>query len=148
MWWLFLYCVRDRRFLLQDLVYHFACFCDVAVLPLNFGGSICHFVNRLVYHDFCVWLSHDFINLMTFCPNKKGNHTFRNKNNNRKGLFFYFFKDWINIMKKAFSTMIFFVHFMIKNLYKDHLYLYVPAIEIRNAQIRVELDWLNLVLTN
>lgn len=36
-------------------------------------------------------------------------------------------------MKKAFGTMIFFVHFMVKNLYKNHLYLYVSAIEIRNA---------------
>lgn len=114
---LLLYRICYWRFLFQYLVYHFTSFCYISVLALNFGCSICHFVDRLIDHDFSVRLPHDFINLMSFCSNEKRYHAFRYKYYNWKELFFNFFKDLINIMKKAFGAMIFFVHIMIKNLY-------------------------------
>lgn len=58
--------VCDGRFLFKNFIYHFARFCDITILTLNFGGSICHLVDWLVYYDFCVRLAHDFVNLMAF----------------------------------------------------------------------------------
>lgn len=131
--WLLLYSICDWWFLLQDLINHSACFGYVWVLPLNFGCSICHFTYWLVYDDFCVRLSHYFVYLMAFCTNQEWNHTFWYKNYNGKDLFFNFFKDLINIMKKTFTTLILFIHFRIKNLNKQMVYLYVSSIQIRDT---------------
>ena len=83
---------------------------------------------------------------MAFGSNEERNHAFGNKDDNRKWLFFNCFKHLINIVKKTLGTMILFVHFMIKNLYICHVYLYISPIQIGDTQIRVEFDWLNLVL--
>ena len=58
--------VCDGGFLFKNFIYHFARLRDIAILTLNFGGSICHLVDRLVYYDFCVGLAHDFVNLVAF----------------------------------------------------------------------------------
>ncbi len=146
LWGLLLDGVGDRGFLLQDLVDHSAGFRDVRVLPLDFGCAIRHFAYWLVYDDFCVGLSHYFVYLMAFCTDQEWNHTFWYKNYNGKDLFFNFFKDLINIMKKTFTTLILFIHFRIKNLNKQMLYLYVASIQIRDTQIGIELDGLNSML--
>lgn len=59
-------CVCDGGFLFKNFIYHFARFCDIAILTLNFGGSICHLVDWLINYDFCVGLAHDFVNLVAF----------------------------------------------------------------------------------
>ena len=133
LWWLLLYSICYWWFLLQDFINHSACLGDIWILPLNFGRSVSHFTYWLVYYDFCVRLSHDFVNLMAFCTNEEWDHSFWYKNYNGKDLFFNFFKDLINIMKKAFTTLILFIHFCIKNLNKQMIYLYVTSIQIRNT---------------
>lgn len=130
---LFLDGVCDSWLFLKYLVDHFACFSDICILTLDFGGSIGHFIDWLVNYNFGITFPHDFVDLMTFGSNEERNHAFRNKYYNGKLLFFNRFKHLINIMKKALRTLILFFHLIIKNLYTYHLYLYVSAIQIRNS---------------
>ncbi len=95
---------------------------------MNFGGSVGHFVNRLVDNDFGVTFPHDFVDLMSFRSDEQRNHSFGNENYNRKLLFFNCFKHLINIMKKTFGAMILLFHLMIKNLYTYHVYLNISAV--------------------
>lgn len=136
---LFFNCICNGGLLLQNFVYHFTCLGDIGVVALYFSSSISHFVDRLIDYNFGVGLAHDFVNLVALGPDEEGNHTFRHKNDNRKLLLFNRFIDLINIIKQSLGALILLLHLYIVNL--D-----VLPIQIRNPQIRIELDRLYLVL--
>jgi hypothetical protein len=113
---LLLYGVCNGWFFLQYFVYHFACFCDISVLPCNFGCSVSHSIYWLIDNNFGIGLSHNFIYLMAFGSNEERDHPLRYKDNYRKKLFFYFSKCIKNITEHIFTTQVFFLHVMIEYL--------------------------------
>lgn len=138
---LFLNCIGNGGLLLQNFIDHLAGFGDIGVITLNFGCSIGHFIDGLVDDYLGVGFPHDFINLVAFSSDKQGNHSLRHKNDNRKLLLFNRFIDLIHIIEEPLGTVILLVHIIVK-------YLDVPAVQVRNAQIWVELYCLNLVFSD
>ena len=113
---LFLNCIGNGGLLFKYLVNHLTGFGDVWVVSLDFGGSIGHFVYWLVNDNLCVGFSHYFVDLMSLCPDQKGNHPLRHKYNDRKLFFFDQFEGLINVMQQTLGTMIFFLHVVVKDL--------------------------------
>lgn len=145
LWGLFLYCIGYSWFLLENFVDHFTSFCNITVLTLNFRSPVCHLIDGLIHNNFSIRFPHNFVDLMAFGPDKKWNHSFRDKDNNRKKLFFYFSKSIKNIMKHISATLVFLLHVMVKNLYKIKWYLNITTVQVWDVQIGIESNRFNII---
>lgn len=86
------------------------------MISLNFNSSIGHFIDGLIDDDGCVRLSHNFVDLVAFGAYQERDHSFWDKNDDRKWLPSDLFKDLIDITEEDSTALVFLFHFFIVNL--------------------------------